>query len=236
MPWVDVPQSDPFWRRPDPSWLKMRIACVTASSVWRVMAKPKRVKKAREGEPPEPAVELATRSNYRKAKIREELTGRSMEAYVSSYMEAGIEMEGLAVPAYEVATDRDCQNGGIFFHDTIPRFAASPDSRVGEDGLLECKYLTGCTTEANHLDLLGGADIPEEYILQMQAQMACSGRQWVDFCSFDPDMPKTLRLYIRRVKRDPTMISVIENEVILFLSQMVEAIQKLSPKEAEVGA
>ena len=221
---IDVKQTDP-------DWLIHRVAAITASNVWKVMAKPKRVKKAREGEPPEPMKEMAARSNYRKEKIREYLTGLSANRYVSSYMEDGLENEEMACGAYEVATGSELLHGGLYVHDSISRFMASPDRRIVGGGLVEAKYLTGATTEANHIDLIEGAPIPEEYVLQCQAQLSCSGEQFVDFVSYDPDIKvRELKLFIKRIQRDEPLIYAIEQEVQLFLEQMVGELGRLGVK------
>lgn len=217
MPWVDVDQNSV-------DWLQMRCGCPTASHAYDITAKAKRQK---EGDPPK---YLACRSNYKKSKVREWLTGLSADGYVSPYMERGLEVEPLARAAYEMQTGCDVEKGGIFIHDKITKFMASPDGRIGDDGLLEVKYLTGSTTEANHLDLLEGAEIPEEYKLQMTAQMACSGRQWVDFVSYDPDMPKHLQLFVKRFPRDPVRIEKMEREVVQFLTEVIELLKKLEAK------
>jgi len=211
MPFIDIEQLST-------DWLQMRCACVTASHVCDVMAKFKDPKKKGEH---------SDRMKYRKAKMREQLTGRSAETYVSPYMEAGLDIEPLARAAYEVARDVEVLNGGLFVHDQISRFMASPDGRVGDDGLIEVKFLTGCTTDANHLDLIEGAEVPEEYLLQMQAQLSCSGRQFVDFISYDPYMPPKLRLFVKRFPRDEKKIAEIEAEVQTFLEQVAQKLLQL---------
>jgi len=217
MSFIDVDQSSP-------DWLAMRSACVSASHMWEVMAKLK-----------DPKKEAAARSRYKRQKVWEELTGLTAESYVSPQMEAGIEMEPLARAAYEIATGQEVQPGGLFIHDTIPRYVASPDGRVGDDGLIEAKYLTGFSTDANHLDLLLGADIPEQYQLQMTAQLACSGRKWVDFISYDPAFPRPMRLFIKRFPRDEKMIAAVELETVQFLSEVVALLKKLEGCAKEYG-
>jgi hypothetical protein len=54
----------------------------------------------------------------------------------------------------------------------------------------------------------------------MQWQMACSGRHWCDFVSFDPRMPEAMRLFVKRVKRDEGEIMSLEKEVKLFLVEL----------------
>jgi hypothetical protein len=54
----------------------------------------------------------------------------------------------------------------------------------------------------------------------MQAQMAVTGTKWCDFVSFDPRMPDRSKLLIVRVPRDEKFISLMESEIIEFLSEV----------------
>jgi len=59
----------------------------------------------------------------------------------------------------------------------------------------------------------------------MQTQMACTGRKWCDFVSFDPRMPERSQLFICRVERDQKMIDEIETEVMQFLIEVFDEVQ-----------
>jgi hypothetical protein len=54
----------------------------------------------------------------------------------------------------------------------------------------------------------------------MQAQMACTNRQWCDFVSFDPRMPERSKLLIVRVPRNVEFIAEMEAEIKEFLSEV----------------
>lgn len=205
MPFCDVEQLSV-------DWLKMRIGCVTASHIAEVMA----VLKKKDGE-------SAERRKYKKQKVFEHITGLAAETYVTPAMEYGIDMEPVARAAYEHERDIDVANGGLFIHDEIPKFMASPDGRIGEDGLLEIK----CPTSMTHLDILASGEIPEEYQAQMLGQLSCSGRQWVDFVSYDSRFPKPLRMFIKRFERDEKRIKEVNDAVCQFLIEVVSMIKKL---------
>ena len=61
----------------------------------------------------------------------------------------------------------------------------------------------------------------------MQWQMACAGRQWCDFVSFDPRMPENLQLFIKRVEYDPPYVAMLEKEVIQFLMDVEANVNQL---------
>lgn len=219
--WIDVDQ-----RKEPEDWLIHRTGCVTASRLCDVMAKLAPIG-TKDSKKPNPK-EAAARRNYRREKRREWLTGRAAEHYVSPWMDRGTQNEDLAINAYEIETGESVLYGGIYVHEGIPKFMASPDGRVGEDGLVEAKYLTGSTTEACHEDLIGGdAEVPEDYVLQMQGQLACSGRKWVDFVSYDGSMPENLQLFVKRFPRDEKIIAAIEFETIHFLEEVISMLKKL---------
>src|SRR3546814_21174021 len=88
--------------------------------------------------------------------------------------------------------------------------AASPDGLVGNDGMLELK----CPTTATHIETLLTKGIGDKYVVQMQWQMACAGRAWCDYASFDPRMPPDLQLFIQRVERDDQRIAALESAVV----------------------
>jgi predicted phage-related endonuclease len=198
-------------------WLQARIGCVTASRVADIVTRLKS-KKGPDGE----LAYSADRQKYKKELIYENMTNLSLGHWVSPAMDWGSENEPLAKAAYEMEADVELQDGGFWLHDEIPRFGASPDALVGEFGLLECKC-----PPSGHLDILQSRVIPVEYEPQMLAQMACTGRQWCDFVSFNPDFPKQHRIFIKRFHRDEARITELQNEVMKFLMEVVQAINAL---------
>ncbi|WP_247458354.1 hypothetical protein [Bradyrhizobium sp. 2] len=70
--------------------------------------------------------------------------------------------------------------------------------------------------------------IPEKYVTQMMWQMACSGRKWVDYVSYNPSFPENLRLFIRRVPRDDKRINDLETEIAGFLLEMAVKLSELN--------
>lgn len=192
-------------------WLIHRVGMVTASRMSDVMDYLKK------------GGESKARKDYKTAKVVELMTGRAVESYVSPAMEWGIENQGLAAAAYEIACDVELEEGGFWVHDTVPKFAASPDYLLGADGLVEVK----CPTTAVHIEYIFSGLIPEPYKLQMLAQMACTGRKFCDFVSFDPRMPRQNQLFISRLERDDTQISEVESQVLQFLSEIAGVVFSL---------
>jgi len=186
-----------------PEWFAARLGKVTASRVCDVIA---RIKSG----------PSASRANYMAQLIAERLTGCPAESFSNAAMQWGTDKEPEARTAYEFRVDLDVEQVGFVDHPTVPMTGASPDGLVGADGLVEIK----CPNVATHIDTLIAGKIPEKHLTQIAWQMACTGRAWCDFVSYDPRLPEDMRLFVRRVHRDDTRIAEIEAEVRAFLAEL----------------
>jgi putative phage-type endonuclease len=178
-------------------WKAARAGHVTASRISDVMAKIK-------------SGEAACRRDYKAQIVAEILTGApSEDGYTNAAMQWGNEQEPFARAAYEIQTGQMVDQVGFVLHPTIERAGASPDGLVGDDGLVEIK----CPKTSTHLQYVCIGKVPADYQPQMLWQMACTGREWVDFASYDPRLPERHQLFIRRLGRDNTRIAEFEAEV-----------------------
>ena len=191
-------------------WFTIRIGKVTASRVADVIAKTK-------------TGYSATRDNYMAQLICERLTGLKGESFTNAAMQHGTDTEPLARAAYEALQDVLVDEVGFVPHSTIEMAGASPDGLVGDDGLLEIK----CPNTATHIETLLSQGVPGKYNTQMQFQMACTGRQWCDFVSFDNRLPEMFQLFVTRVQRDEVFIRLIEAEIVQFIAELDDKINKL---------
>jgi hypothetical protein len=146
-------------------------------------------------------------------------------------MQWGTETEPLARAAYEAYADVLVDEVAMIIHPTIEAAGASPDGLVGDSGLVEIK----CPNTATHIDTLLTQTVPGKYNTQMQWQMACTDREWCDFVSFDPRLPKELQLFVKRVVRNDELIADLEMEVILFLTELENKIKKLNELKEKNG-
>jgi putative phage-type endonuclease len=191
-------------------WFTIRIGKVTASRVADVIAKTK-------------TGYSASRDNYMAQLVCERLTGQKGESFTNAAMQHGTETEPLARAAYEALKDVLVDEVGFVPHPTIEMAGASPDGLVGEDGLLEIK----CPNTATHIDTLLSESVPSKYFTQMQFQLSCTGRKYCDFVSFDNRLPPELQLFVKRVPRDEVFIRLIESEIVQFLAELDDKINKL---------
>ena len=186
-------------------WFAMRCGKVTASRVADVLAKTK-------------TGWGAGRANYAAELIAERLTGATAPSFTNAAMQWGTDQE----PVYEI---------GFVDHPEITMSGASPDGLVGVWGLVEIK----CPNTATHLDTLLSETVPGKYITQMQWQMACTGREWCDFVSFDPRLPESMALFVTRVHRDVSHILELETEVAAFIAEIDDKVARLTERYASAA-
>jgi putative phage-type endonuclease len=192
-------------------WHALRLGKVTASRVADVIAKTK-------------TGWGAARANYAAELIAERLTGRPTEGFTNAAMQWGTDTEPEARAAYEFRTDAAVVEVGFAQHPTIFMSGASPDGLVNDDGLVEIK----CPNSATHLDTLQGRSVPAKYLTQIMWQLACTGRAWCDFVSYDPRLPETMRLFVHRVQRDDALIAELEARVRDFLAEIDARVTELT--------
>ncbi|MBD2798372.1 YqaJ viral recombinase family protein [Xenorhabdus sp. 18] len=193
-------------------WYQARLGKVTASGVANIMAKTKNGYSA-------------SRHNYLAKLICEHFTGRYEEGFKSAAMERGIELEPVAREMYCLNEfDATVQETGFIDHPAIELFGASPDGLVNNDGLLEIK----CPNTWTHLDTIKTGTPKREYLLQMHAQMMCTGRKWCDFISYDDRLPPNLSYFKTRILFNEELAKEIEKEVLFFVDELKDAIRNLT--------
>jgi len=165
----------------------------------------------------------ASRTNYMMELVCERMTGVPTEGFKSAAMLNGTEMEPVARARYAFMYDIEVQQVGWVPHPRIAEAGCSPDGYVGADGLIEIK----CPLVATHVETLLGGSLPGKYYKQCQFQLACTGRAWIDWISFNDKLPPELVMFKRRVMRDDKVVDEIEKGVLAFLAELHEVLEKL---------
>ena len=202
-----------------PEWFAERCGKVTASKIADVMARTQKGWGA-------------SRSNYAAQLVCERLTGAAEQGYSNAAMQWGTDWEPAAREAYGLHIGEFVEEVGFARHPSIEMSGASPDGLVGDDGLVEIK----CPNSATHIATLRGEPIADKYIKQMQWQMACTGRAWCDFASFDPRLPDAMQLHVQRVPRDDAMIAELEAAVTEFLADVAATVADLEARYLKEAA
>jgi hypothetical protein len=183
-------------------WHEARLGIPTASRFKDVLAKG----------------EGKTRKRYMLDLAGERLTGEACESYSSIHMERGKIMEDEARDLYMFMTDAECKGVGFIRNGDK---GASPDSLIGDNGMLEIKT----KLPALQLECILADKVPSEHVAQIQGALWVAEREWLDFVSYWPKLP----LFVKRVFRDEDYIKNLAGEVAKFNSEMLELIEKIQP-------
>lgn len=185
-------------------WFKARLGIPTSSEFHTVMAKGK-----------DGGASL-TRRTYLLKLAGEIITGEPMDNYSNAHMERGKAMEDEARDFYSFAKDAEPQRVGFIVNG--PK-GCSPDSLIGDDGMLEIK------TKLPHLliELLLKDEFPPEHKAQCQGALWVAERAWIDIAIYWPKMP----LFVKRAVRDDIYIKQLSDAVDRFNGDLQETVAKI---------
>jgi predicted phage-related endonuclease len=185
-------------------WIQARLGIPTASEFHTVMAIGKG------------GGESKTRRTYMLKLAGEILTGEQMDSYSNHHMERGKVMEDEARDLYAFMKDASPECVGFIRNG---QKGCSPDSLVGDDGMLEIK------TKLPHLqvDCLLADRLPPEHKAQCQGALWVAERQWIDFVSYWPGLP----MFVFREERDEEYIAKIAAAVDEFNAELAHAVARV---------
>ena len=189
-------------------WFAARLGIPTASEFATVLAK------GRGGG------ESVTRRKYLLTLAAQRLTGEVVQTWAGNeHTERGHAMEDDARRLYAFQNDADPQLVGFMRRGEA---GASPDSLVGDNGLIEIKS----KLPHLHLDVIERDRLPPEHVAQVQGQLWISGRDWCDFVSYWPKLP----IFIKRVERDEEYIKALAQAVADFNGEVEAIVAKYDPE------
>lgn len=155
-------------------------------------------------------------------KIAELLLNRKLGFEGNAATERGQELEPDAIDCYAITKDTEVLNAGFVIADD-GFYGASPDGFIGNDGLLEIKSVFDESHVANMLNDKAYSD----YYPQLQGQLLCTGRKWVDWMSYHPELPPV----IIRVERDKEYIAKLKQ----YLREAKELLETKKQKLKDMG-
>lgn len=167
----------------------------------------------------------AKRANYFNELVAERLTNKPQDWKEVKSLTDRAEMEPQAVACYEFYSGYRVDLSGFIQHPEIEFAGSSPDGLIQKDGGLEIKCLDG----GNHVKLFGDRpeDVMDEYLPQVNFNMACTGREWWDFIAFNPHMPEHMKMFRRTIRRDENCIKLLETAVIEFIAEVDQRVALL---------
>lgn len=194
-------------------WFRARMGMPTASEFATVMASGKG------------GGESKTRRTYMLKLAGEILTGEPMENYTNGHMERGKIMEDEARDFYSFMTDAEPQRVGFIVNG---RKGCSPDSLIGDKGMLEIK------TALPHIliDRLLRDEFPPEHKAQCQGQLWVAEREWIDIAVYWPKLP----LFVKRAFRDEDYIAKLNVAVSEFNDELAETVDRIQRHKGQRAA
>lgn len=185
-------------RQGTPEWFQARVGKITAScfaDATSVMQKNSATRKV--GAPTAAAERYA--ADLAIERISNQPHGEPPKAWV---LERGHEMEARARMLYEVRTGAFITESGICISDD-GIFGYSSDGLADDDGLIEIK---APIDSIKIMDMWRTGDT-SEYDHQIQGGLWLTGRKWLDFIMFVPDLAACGKdLYVKRIQRDEVFI------------------------------
>lgn len=209
--------------RPLSDWQRARLGKITASRFGLV----KRLKNGEWGE---------TALSYLYDLLGEHLTGEPSQTFQGNdATEWGNEYEAEAIAEYTRLTGRKVRTGQNFLqHPELALVGGTPDGLVGERGILEVK----CPFNfKNHIRTVITREVPDEYRAQVNGHLLLSGRDWCDFVSYDPRIPKkrrSARIAVIRVERNPMILNDLNNLVGEFHDLLLKKLAALKVKPGKM--
>lgn len=185
-------------------WHQCRSGIVTASQFRTVLANGKG------------GAESKTRAAYMRRLAAEIITGEPLESFSSPAMARGHAMEQEARDFYAFLHDVEPQQVGFIRNG---RKGCSPDSFIGNDGLLEIKTQRGDLL----IETLLKDQFPSEHLAQVQGQLWIAERDYCDLIVFWPGMPP----FVRRAGRDEAYISILSAAVDRFNEELDALVEKI---------
>lgn len=189
-----------------PEWHAARCGIVTASELHTVIASGKG------------GGESKTRRSYLMRLAGERITGEPAETYSNAHMARGHAMEPEARDFYALMSDAELTPIGFILNDAVGA-GCSPDSLIGDNGVLEIKT----KLPALLIDCLLDGVVPPENKAQLQGILWIAEREWIDLSIYWPKMPR----FTKRVGRDETYISMLADKVGEFNLELAHIVNRV---------
>lgn len=152
-------------------WLDMRLGLITCSEIKTIRA------------------DGVGAQTYINGLAYERITGESSSVFAgNAWTERGHELEPVARELYQSKTGLEVEE--VSFIRNLD-FGYSPDGIIGDDGLLEIK----AKQPTDQIAILRSGEVPKDHLDQLDGGLLCSGRKWIDFVSYCPNLP----IFIKRV-------------------------------------
>lgn len=197
-----------------PEWLALRLGIPTASEFKNLVT---------------PTGKAATAvKSYALTLAAERFIGEPVDAFTgNAATERGHELEPAARRFYEFSNDVEAVQVGFVTSDD-KTVGCSPDSLIGEDGLLEIK----CPLAPKFMECLKyvhEGKCPPDYFIQVQGQMFVCERKWCDLLFYHPQLPpRHIRVFpdaaiVETLQSQLTKLAELRSDALAMLTDQKEA-------------
>jgi hypothetical protein len=182
------------------AWFTARLGVVTASEFGSVIAKG----------------EGKMRASLMRKLATEIITGERGESFTTAAMERGHAMEDEARKFYSFMNDVEPQQVGFIRNG---RKGGSPDSLIGNNGLLEIKTMRGDLL----IEVLLKDEFPSVHKAQCQGNLLVAERDFIDISVYWPKFPP----FIKRAYRDEAYLKTLDDEIERFNDDLDALVEKI---------
>ena len=151
------------------------------------------------------------------------LSGVKTDGFQSQAMQRGIELEPEAREGYEFLAGTQVDQVAIVKPDHPGRVHVSPDGLVGDNGGIEIKVMLPHT----YIELVDTGKIALQYLRQCQHFLWVTGRKWIDFVAYCPEITSR-PIWIARQEPNEKIQAAITTEIPLFLAELKTLINKVA--------
>lgn len=191
-------------------WHRVRAGIPTASEFATVLAKGK------------DGGASVTRAKYLRRLAGEIITGEPEPTHSNAHMERGKIMEAEARDLYCFLNDDAAPTRVGFVR--AAGCGCSPDSLIGDDGILEIKTAIPSIL----IEHLLSEKFPAEHMAQCQGNLLVTGRKWIDIAIYWPKMP----LFVKRAYRDEEYLDRLQKALALFNAELSGLVAALRARAA----
>ncbi len=202
----------------NPAWVAARRGCLGASKIADILKVGPRGGVSK------------TRTKFLNGLVAERVTGIACNYINPSWddIQRGLVMEPIALAEYEIRHGVWLEPPAWITHPEIEFSGATPDSRIGMEGLVQVK----CPRVENYIEITQAGVIPSEYLDQMYWEMACCPwAKWNDYAAFNNDMPAGKKLWTKRLMRDDERVRELEEAAKAFLKEVDDRFTAFVEKE-----
>jgi hypothetical protein len=192
-----------------PEWFEVRRGLPTTSKFKDVLAKG----------------EGKTRKSYLNRLAAEIITGQPGETFKRPELDRGHAMEGEARDFYAFFVNAEPKRIGFVRNG---KKGSSPDSFIGDNGLLEIKTQRGDLL----IETIDKGEFPAEHKAQVQGQLWVTEREYCDLIVYWPNMPP----FIKRAYRDSFYISKLSQAIDQFNDELAATVERIKAYNPSIPA